>query len=39
MCYDSPLHSFRIVKINYGWGREKDRESWKAVLKKIEFFK
>jgi len=30
---DSPLDSFRIIKINYGWGREKDHESWKAVLK------
>ena len=28
-----PLNSFRILKINYGWGREKDHESWKAVLK------
>ena len=27
------LDSIRIVKINYGWGREKDHESWKAVLK------
>ena len=30
---DWTLHSFRIIKINYGWGREKDHESWKAVLK------
>lgn len=27
----SPLHSFRIVKINYGWEREKDSEAWKAI--------
>ena len=30
---DPTLHPFRIVKINYGWGREKDHESWKAILK------
>ena len=23
----------RYITYNYGWGREKDHESWKAVLK------
>ena len=24
---------YRIITINYGWGREKDHETWKAVLR------
>ena len=28
-----PLWPVRLVTVYYGWGREKDHEAWKAVLK------